>query len=210
MMNIPIKLPDSCNFSDYFKLNYYPEDILNYFGYQLITEELVLPKSQRQIDGLENLKQRFRKSIPYITLDSEMAKREFLIAPVLIELVDYCQAKLKVSYPLEIEPQLKGSLDYFLQAGNNLLVIEAKDENLERGFKQLAVELIALDKGTEPEKNLLYGAVSIGKVWQFSILKREEKQVNQDLNLYRVPNDLEDLMKILVAILTGVEEGSGE
>ena len=74
----------------------------------------------------------------------------------------------------------------------------------------MAVELIALDKGTEPEKNLLYGAVSIGKVWQFSILKREEKQVNQDLNLYRVPNDLEDLMKILVAILTGVEEGSGE
>ncbi|MGD1702630.1 hypothetical protein [Dapis sp. BLCC M229] len=209
MMNIPIKLPDSCNFSDYFKLNYYPEDILNYFGYQLITEELVLPKSERQIDGLENLKQRFRKSLPYITLDSEMARREFLIAPVLIELVDYCQAKLKVSYPLEIEPQLKGSLDYFLQAGNNLLVIEAKDENLERGFKQLAVELIALDKGTEAEQNLLYGAVSIGKIWQFAILKREEKQVNQDLNLYRVPNDLEYLMKILVAILTGVEEGIG-
>ncbi len=41
-----------------------------------------------------------------------MARREFLIAPVLIELVDYCQVKLKVSYPLEIEPQLKGSLDY--------------------------------------------------------------------------------------------------
>ncbi len=202
MMNIPIKLPDSCNFSDYFKLNYYPEDILNYFGYQLITEELVLPKSQRQIDGLENLKQRFRKSIPYITLDSEMARREFLIAPVLIELVDYCQAKLKVSYPLEVEPQLKGSLDYFLEAGNNLLVIEAKKENLERGFKQLAVELIALDKGIESEQNFLYGAVSIGKIWQFALLKRQEKEIRQDLNLYQVPNDLEYLMKILVAILT--------
>ncbi len=206
MINIQIELPDSCNFSDYFKFNYYPEDILNYFGYQLIKEELVLPKSQRQIDGLENLKQRFRKSLPYITLDSEIARREFLIAPVLIELVDYCQAQLKVSYPLEVEPQLRGSLDYFLQAGNNLLVIEAKDENLERGFKQLAVELIALDKGTEPAQNLLYGAVSIGKVWQFALLKRLDKEVKQDLNLYRVPNDLEDLMKILVAILTGVEE----
>ncbi|MGK7918403.1 MAG: hypothetical protein AB4080_00115 [Trichodesmium sp.] len=207
-MNIPIKLPESCNFSDYFKLNYYPEDILHYFGYQLIIEELVLPISEQQFNGLENLKQRFRKSLPYITLDSEMARREFLIAPVLIELVDYCQAQLKVSYPLEIEPQLKGSLDYFLQAGNNLLVIEAKDENLERGFKQLAVELIALDKGTESEHNLLYGAVSIGKIWQFALLKRQEKQVRQDLNLYRVPNDLEDLMKILVAILSGVESGS--
>ncbi|MEM1171430.1 MAG: hypothetical protein AAGJ08_20700 [Cyanobacteria bacterium P01_H01_bin.35] len=204
MMKIPIKLPDSCNFSDYFKLNYYPEDILNYFGYQLITEELALPKSQRKIDGLENLKQRFRKSLPFINLDTEMARREFLIAPVLIELVDYCQAKLKVSYPLEIEPQLKGSLDYFLEAGNNLLVIEAKKENLERGFKQLAVELIALDKGIESEQNLLYGAFSIGKIWQFALLKRQEKEIRQDLNLYQVPNDLENLMKILVAILTGV------
>ncbi|WP_293165005.1 hypothetical protein [Okeania sp. SIO2C9] len=75
MKNISIILPESCNFSDYFKLNYYPEDILNYFGDQLITEELVLLKSQQQVDGVENLKQRFRKSLPYITLDSEMARR---------------------------------------------------------------------------------------------------------------------------------------
>ncbi len=38
MINIPIKLPDSCNFSDDLKFNYYSEHILNYFGYQLITE----------------------------------------------------------------------------------------------------------------------------------------------------------------------------
>ena len=88
-----------------------------------------------------------------------------------------------------------------------ILVIEAKDENLERSFKQLAVELIAFDKGTEAEQNLLYGAVSIGKIWQFALLKRQDKKIKQDLNLYRVPNDLEDLMKILVAILTGFEEG---
>ncbi|WP_293165008.1 hypothetical protein [Okeania sp. SIO2C9] len=37
-------------------------------------------------------------------------------------------------------------------------------------------------------------------------MKRQEKQVKQDLNLYRVPKDLEELMKILVAIFTGVEE----
>lgn len=202
-MNIPIKLPETCNFSDYFKLNYYPEDILNYFGYKLTSEELVLPKSQRQFDSLDNLKQRLRKSLPYITLDSETARREFLIAPVLMELINYCQVKLKVAYQLEIEPQLKGSLDYFLEAGNNFLVIEAKDENLERGFKQLAVELIALDKAIEAEQNLLYGAVSIGKIWQFAILNRQKKQVKQDLILYRVPTDLEELIKILVEILTG-------
>ncbi|MDJ0557282.1 MAG: hypothetical protein QNJ68_23115 [Microcoleaceae cyanobacterium MO_207.B10] len=41
-------------------------------------------------------------------------------------------------------------------------------------------------------------------------MKRQDKQVKQDINFYRVPNDLEDLIKILVAILTGVKKGSGE
>ncbi len=127
-----------------------------------------------------------------------------MIAPVLMYLIDYTEAKLKVSYPLEVEPQLKGYLDYFLQAGNQLLVIAAKDENLERGFKQLAVELIAVDRTLAEEgENPLYEAVSIGKIWQFSVLSRLEKQITQDLNLYRVPADLQELMRILVAILTG-------
>ena len=38
-------------------------------------------------------------------------------------------------------------------------------------------------------------------IWQFVILHRESKQITQDLNLYRVPNDLETLMKILVALM---------
>jgi len=203
-MSKKIELPESCNFSDYFKWNYYPEDILEYFGYGFTSKELVLPQSQQQLEGLSSLEQRLRRSLPYITIDNEMARREFLIAPVLMDLIDYTEAKLKVSYPLEVEPQLKGSLDYFLQAGNQLLVIEAKDENLERGFKQLAVELIAVDRTLAEEgENPLYGAVSIGKIWQFSVLSRLEKQITQDLNLYRVPADLEELMRILVAILTG-------
>ena len=200
-MTKKITIPDSCYFSDYFKLNFYPEDILNYFNYQFEVKELELPKTKQDLDEINSLNQRIRKSLPYITLDSEMARREFLIAPVLLDLIDYTQAKLKVSYPLDVEPQLKGYLDYFLQAKNQLLVIEAKDENLERGFKQLAVELIAVDRGLEEGGNQIYGAVSIGKVWQFSVLYREDKKIIQDLNLYRVPADLEELMRILVAIL---------
>ncbi|MBC6478826.1 MAG: hypothetical protein GDA56_14690 [Hormoscilla sp. GM7CHS1pb] len=203
-MSQKIELPESCNFSDYFKWNYYPEDILDYFGYGFTSAELVLPQSQQQLEGLSSLERRLRRSLPYIAIDNNMARREFLIAPVLMDLIDYTEAKLKVSYPLEVEPQLKCSLDYFLQAGNNLLVIEAKDENIERGFKQLAVELIAVDRAmAEAEENMLYGAVSIGKIWQFSVLSRLEKQITQDLNLYRVPADLEELMHIFVAILTG-------
>ena len=45
-----------------------------------------------------------------------------------------------------VSDKLQGALDYYLKGTQNLLVIEAKNEDLERGFKQLGVELIALDR----------------------------------------------------------------
>jgi len=56
-------------------------------------------------------------------------------------------------------------LDYLLRSQKNLLVIEAKNDDLTRGFTQLAVELIALAE--VEENNILYGAVTIGDVWRF-------------------------------------------
>ncbi|MBW4546132.1 MAG: hypothetical protein KME25_17035 [Symplocastrum torsivum CPER-KK1] len=38
------------------------------------------------------------------------------------------------------------SLDYYLPSEHELLVIEAKNADLQRGFTQLGVELIAIDQ----------------------------------------------------------------
>ena len=198
-----IELPESCYFSDYFKLNYYLEDIVTHFGYSFELKSLPLPRSETSVGTMDQLRQRLEESLPFVTLDSESARREFLIAPLVLELVHLLQVKVKVSYSLKATDQLKGLLDYYLQSGQGLLIIEAKDENLERGFKQLAAELIALDKVTEASVgNLLYGAVSIGRIWQFARLDRQQKKISQDLELYRVPTDVDVLMNILAAILT--------
>lgn len=212
-----ISLPDSLSFSDYFKLNFYPEEILNYFGYSFEMKLLDFTKSDCDLVELEMLEKRLAKSLPYITFDNEIARREFLIAPVLMNLIDYTKSNLKVSYPLNVNNQLRGELDYFIesniksndQVNYQFLVIEAKDENLERGFKQLAVELVAIDHILNSGQKYvgqkyIYGAVSIGKVWQFGRLDRQNKMVVQDLHLYRVPEDLKDLMAILVGILKEV------
>ncbi len=206
-----ITLPDSLSFSDYFKLNFYPEEILNYFDYSFEMKLITFAKNVGNLVELEYLERRLVKSLPYITFDNEMARREFLIAPVLMDLVDYTKSNLKVCYALTVNNQLRGELDYFIESNiksNNevnhqFLVIEAKDENLERGFKQLAVEMVALAHILEAKQRYIYGAVSIGKVWQFGILDRQTKSVVQDLHLYRVPDDLRELMSILVAILKG-------
>lgn len=75
-----------------------------------------------------------------------MARQEFLIAPVLTDVLHYTHATLNVEYPVSVNRQLKGNLDYLLQNQQILLVIEAKNEDLERGFVQLPIELIALDE----------------------------------------------------------------
>jgi hypothetical protein len=202
MPKVPIIQPDqSYTFADYFKLNFAPQDILAHFNVTLQRCALNLPHYPGSLDRLEDLKLRIEESLPRLSLTSEMARREFLIAPVLTDLLHYTQANLNVEYPIAVNTQLKGSLDYLLQNQQVFLVIEAKNEDLERGFVQLAIELIALDQWIESNQRILQGAVSTGNIWQFGQFDRQTHQVTQDLNLYRVPTDLDDLLRILVQIL---------
>ena len=202
MPKISIIQPDQAyTFADYFKLNFAPQDILAYFQVSLQRLPLSWLLYTGTLDRLSDLSIRIQESLPRLSLTSEMARREFLIAPVLTDVLHYTQATLNVEYPVAVSSQLKGSLDYLLQNHQTLLVIEAKNEDLERGFVQLAIELIALDQWIDSEQPVLQGAISTGNIWQFGSFDRRSRQVTQDLNLYRVPADLENLLRILVGIL---------
>jgi hypothetical protein len=84
----PIIHPEqSYTFSDYFKLNFAPQDILAYFGVSLQRRSLQLPHYLGHLDRLTDLKSRIEESLPRLSLTSEMARREFLIAPVLTDLL---------------------------------------------------------------------------------------------------------------------------
>ncbi|MGB3312338.1 MAG: hypothetical protein WBG32_03715 [Nodosilinea sp.] len=196
-----IQADQSYTFADYVKLNFAPQDILAYFGVTLQRQTLTLPRHTGSLDRLIDLKTRIEESLPRLSLTSEMARREFLIAPVLTDVLHYTQASLNVEYPVAVSNQLKGSLDYLLQNGDTFLVIEAKNEDLERGFVQLAIELIALDQWIDSDQTVLQGAISTGNIWQFGQFDRQARHFTQDLNLYRVPADLEDLLRILVYVL---------
>jgi len=84
-----------------------------------------------------------------------------------------------------------------------LLIIEAKRENLDNGFTQLATELIALDQWAETETPPFYGAVTTGESWRFGTFHRQDRQITEDLKLYRVPEELETLLRILMGMLLG-------
>ncbi len=193
----------TATFTDYFKLNVDIEDILAEFGYSFNVESCKLPRAPLENGRPAVVKKHLEEVIPHVRLANETARREFLIAPVLTEVALLTDATIRVEFPLEVDDRLRGTLDYFLRAQHHLLIVEAKNADLERGFTQLAVELVALDRWAEDAPDpRFYGAVSVGNVWQFGFLDRAQKRIYQDYNTYSVPTDLEDVMRILVALLT--------
>ncbi|MFP4124104.1 hypothetical protein [Coleofasciculus sp.] len=191
----------SYTFRSYFEMPYEAEEILAEFDYTLVRSRLVLPVSDRPFQGLPELKQRLEDALLIVSLSSEAARREALVFPILLEVARFCQCQIRIEYPLSVNNWLKGNLDYLLRREQSLLVVEAKNDDLSRGFTQLAVELIALAQAEE--KEVLYGAVTIGNVWSFGRLDVKELKIKQDITLYRVPDDLEQLTHILVGIVAG-------
>ncbi len=190
-------------FADYFKTSAYIEDILDSFGYSYRFESCELPRKEVDRKRLADLKAHLEAVLPHVVLANEIARREVLIAPLLMEAVRETGASIKFEFPLEVDDRLKGTLDYFLRAAHNLLVVEAKQGDLQKGFKQLAVELVALDRWAEDSReSRFYGAVSMGDGWKFGFVERAEKRVVEDIIVYTVPKDIEDVVQILVALLS--------
>ena len=201
MKKLIISPEQSLTFSDYFKMRARTEDILEYFGYRKINELLYLEQSILEMPMFDYLSSQIEDHLIHISLENEITRREFLIAPMLSFVRHLTQAKLNSEYWFEVSHQLKGSLDYYLKRENDLLVVEAKNADLNRAFAQLAVELIALDQADETVKKVIYGAVSTGQEWQFGRLDRTNKVFYQGVNVYVLPNNLEEILRILIKIL---------
>lgn len=192
---------ESYTFSQIFTLNAEADDIVADFGYSLTRQRLALPSYDGELGRLQELSDRINEILPFVNLTTEIARREILISRVVTEVVHYTQAQLRIEYPIKISEQLQGSLDYLLRTDTQIIIIEAKKEDLTNGFKQLSAEMIALDQWIEGEQAQLIGAITTGVLWQFSLLDRSTKHIYQGLENYRVPEDLDILMRILVKSL---------
>jgi hypothetical protein len=89
-----------------------------------------------------------------------------------------------------------------LRANQELIVIEAKKKDIDSGFNQLAVELIALDKYEENESmEILYGAVTLGDIWKFGTLDRKKKHIVKNIHSQTIPEETEAVFSILMGII---------
>ena len=191
----------SYTFSNYFQMSFPVEEILKELDYNYTSQKLDLPVVENLPGNFEQLNATIKRNLRLTSLLTEDARKQAAIAPILFEVCDYYQTKLNIEYPVNAGEYLKGTLDYYIKNSKELLVVEAKNADLTRGFTQLAVELIALAQIKESESTKIYGAVTIGNIWKFGFLEQQENLIYEDLNLYIVPDQLEILFKILLGLL---------
>lgn len=205
MTRAPLLDPsESYTFSKYAEMPFDTADILAEFGVSLKNASLELP--QRLPIDLAPLKMELQENLTLVDPTSEIARREALIFPVLKTVCKFLQAPLKIEYSVRVSSHLRGSFDYFLSTPRSLVVIEAKNADLARGFTQLAVELIALDQWTNAVMPTLFGAVTTGDTWKFGLFHRDAREIQKDINTYAVPNDLSQVLSILFGVTMGAPD----
>lgn len=190
-------------FNDYFDMGNPTDEIVAALGYSLRTQQIALPRHQDITqEALERISATYYSLIPKISINSEIAKREVMIAPVLHAVIQRMNATLNIEYPVDVNDKLSGTIDYLFRSSQELIVIEAKKGDLERGFTQLAAEMIAMDLYEEQNGlSRVYGAITIGEVWRFAVLERAQKQLIKDIHTFRFPEDLREIFSILTGII---------
>ncbi|MFP5275265.1 hypothetical protein [Coleofasciculus sp.] len=153
--------------------------------------------------------------IPLATaIDTEKARSEFIIAPVLSEVrrqVNY-QASLfsGTDFNVDVDQGLQGYCDFIISCSAEqfyinapvITIAEAKNEKIKSGFGQCIAEMIAAQIFNQRAGNKIdkiYGAVTTGTVWRFLVL--EEHTVLID----RLEYYIKEVDKILAILLQPIQ-----
>ena len=148
------------------------------------------------------------------SLTTEKAKSEFIIAPVLYEIARKNLDKVSFfsghNFDVDKDLGLKGFCDFlFTKSPENpvinapvFCIVEAKNDNLEKGIPQCIAEMYAsrvFNQRQNQSTSVIHGCVTTGYQWLFLIM--EDQTVFQDTLVYT----LSDLSKIL-GILQNIVE----
>lgn len=211
-----LDLSQDYTFSQYFELQLPADELITALGYTY--ERVTLPVPSRETVNQIALPVRLQDLAALLQLtrtSNEQTKREVLVAPIVQTLVLKTHALLRVEYPLYVSPLLHGTLDYLISKDGwqHLLVIEAKRNDLDYGFTQLAAQLIALDQWEQApsleQQPVLTGAVTTGEAWKFGRLTRQTKVLVEGINLLKVPEEALSVLTVLSQGLTGAASSHG-
>jgi len=148
-------------------------------------------------------------------INTEKARSELIIAPVLIEIRKMFDKKISFFSGIELnvdkERDLTGFCDFIISQSPEQLflnapvitVVEAKNENIMSGLGQCAAEMIASRIFNEQEGTILskiYGVVTSGNIWKF--LKLEDNKIHIDLDDYSI----KEVSKVVGILCSMIEQ----
>jgi hypothetical protein len=154
--------------------------------------------------------ERIRYGVDLATsIDTEKAKSEFIIAPVLMELRRATGGRFKLFSGVEwsVDPArgLNGYCDFILTRGGSqlfvsapfLAIAEAKNDHIINGLGQCIAAMYAATVANQAEglpPGVVYGIVSTGTLWRFLRLTGDQVEIDTDNVLV---SDLPRLMGVL-------------
>lgn len=146
--------------------------------------------------------------------NTEKARSEMIISPILIEVRKQLNASFNlfsgVEFDVEPEKGLVGYCDFILSRSPEMLfivspvvmLVEAKNENINSGLGQCVAEMVAAQLFNQREQNpidTIYGVVTTGTNWKF--LRLIDRQIEIDLKEYY----LSEIDKILGILKVGIQ-----
>jgi hypothetical protein len=185
------------------------------FGIEIIEKtELFSTIESREISN--HLKETLFDNVSLaISVNTEKARSELIIAPVLVEIRKIFNKKISffsgVELNIDKERDLTGFCDFIISRSPEQLflstpvitVVEAKNENIMSGMGQCAAEMIAAKLYNEQEGTMLskiYGVVTSGNIWKF--LKLEDNKIYIDLDDYPI----KEITKIVGVLCSMIEQ----
>ncbi|MEA5602459.1 hypothetical protein [Nostoc sp. UHCC 0252] len=144
-----------------------------------------------------------------VAISSEKARSEMIISPILLEIRRKFNYEISffsgVDFTVDSQRGLNGFCDFILSLSSEqllvrspvIVLVESKNENLRSGLAQCIAEMVAAQLFNERGGNqikAIYGAVTIGTIWQF--LKLEGNVVSIDLSEYYI-RDIKRILGIL-------------
>ncbi len=169
-----------------------------------------LPRKEASPHLLETLKE----NVPLAaSINTEKARSEFVIAPILVEIKKQYKGDLSLFSGVELtvdrEKELSGFCDFLLSRSSEqlyvrspiVMIVEAKNENIMSGLGQCIAEMIAAEIFNEQEGKGIdrsYGVITSGNLWRF--LKMEGQDVHIDLDDYGI-KELAKILGILSAMV---------
>jgi hypothetical protein len=168
------------------------------------------------------LQQALAEGIPLVmALNTEKARSEFLIAPVLLDVRRLFpgQASLFSGVLFDVDPArgLTGYADFLLSKSGSQLVLtapvvvvmEAKNDNLASGLGQCLATMVAahcFNTRAQTGVTTILGTVTTGMRWQF--LRLHGDNIAIEMREYDIEHDVAQILGILASGLDPAETGA--